>query len=86
MSNEIKVGDWTVTEEGLKRLKRIRLIGFDTHRKLSALARECVDIFGICVESDESTSAIDICEEIVLHGTPVEEVVAKLQRHLEGGR
>jgi tetrahydromethanopterin S-methyltransferase subunit B len=48
------------------------------------MAAECCEILGIDPTTD--SVARDIAEEIVLHGTPVEEVVAKLQRHLEGGR
>jgi tetrahydromethanopterin S-methyltransferase subunit B len=48
------------------------------------MAAECCEILGMDLTTD--TIARDIAEEIVLHGTPVEEVVAKLQRHLEGGQ
>ena len=80
MSNEIKVGDWTVTDEAIKRLRWI-FDNCEIHRRLiAAYGAECCDLFGIDATTD--SVARDICEEIVLHGTPVEEVVAKLQRHL----
>jgi predicted alpha-1,6-mannanase (GH76 family) len=84
MSNEIKVGDWTVTEAGINRLnERSRNAGL-LKDVLSSYASECCEILGIDPTTD--SVAHDIAEEIVLHGTPVDEVVAKLQRHLEGGR
>jgi hypothetical protein len=48
------------------------------------MAVECCDVIGIDRQAD--STARDICEEIVLHGTPVDKAIAKLQRHLEGGR
>jgi hypothetical protein len=84
MSNEIKVGDWTITPEGLNRLCGLAIIASLDRARLHRMAAECCEILGI----DPTTDSIakDIAEEIVLHGTPVDEVVAKLQRHLEGGR
>jgi hypothetical protein len=84
MSNEIKVGDWTVTREAINELGCLHQSGRTLSRKLSRFAKECCSILGIDPTTD--TIARDICEEIVLHGTPVDEVVAKLQRHLEGGQ
>ena len=84
MSNEIKVGDWTLTEAGLDRLNDLHAIGIDLHRQLEFNAVECCEILG--VNPTHGVSAKDIAEEIVLHGTPVDKVVAKLQRHLEGGQ
>ena len=84
MSNEIKVGDWTIAEAELDRLIRIRAAAGILREDMEELAAECCVNLGIDPTTD--SVARDICEEIVLHGTPVEEVVAKLQRHLEGGR
>jgi hypothetical protein len=84
MSNEIKVGDWTVTEARLANLATIHLDGYWLRHRMKRMAAECAAILGIDPTTD--SVARDICEEIVLHGTPVDEVVAKLQRHLEGGR
>jgi hypothetical protein len=76
----IKVGDWTVTEAGLIRLHDLHVIGGDLHRQLEFNAIECCEILG--VNPTHGISAKDIAEEIVLHGTPVDEVIKKLQRHL----
>ena len=84
MSNEIKVGDWTLTREATNELQCLHQSGRTLSRKLSRFAKECCEILGIDPTTD--SVARDIAEEIVLHGTPVEEVVAKLQRHLEGGQ
>ena len=78
--NEIKVGDWTITPEGLNRLCGLAIIASLDRARLHRMATECCEILGIDPTTD--SVARDICEEIVLHGTPVEEVVAKLQRHL----
>jgi hypothetical protein len=84
MSNEIKVGDWTLTERGAHRLNEIHRTANGLREMLSRRAVECCEILGI--DSTTDTIARDIAEEIVLHGTPVDEVLAKLQRHLEGGQ
>jgi hypothetical protein len=84
MSNEIKVGDWKVTHTGMRILHDAHAAGESLRRNLANRASQCVEILGIDPTTD--STACDIAEEIVLHGTPVEEVVAKLQRHLEGGR
>jgi hypothetical protein len=82
--NEIKVGNWTITPEGLNRLCGLAIIASLDRARLHRMAAECCEILGFIPESD--SVARDICEEIVLHGTPVEEVIQKLQRHLEGGQ
>jgi hypothetical protein len=82
--NEIKVGDWTITEAGMQRLIGIRIAAGILREAVGNLASDCREI--LCGDSDCDSTADDIAEEIVLHGTPVEEVVAKLQRHLEGGQ
>jgi hypothetical protein len=84
MSNEIKVGDWKVTHTGMRILHDAHAAGESLRRNLANRASQCVEILGMDLTTD--TIARDICEEIVLYGTPVDEVVAKLQRHLEGGR
>jgi hypothetical protein len=84
MSNEIKVGDWTLTERGAHRLNEIHRTANGLREMLSRRAVECCEILGIDPQAD--SVARDICEEIVLHGTPVSEVINKLQRHLEGGQ
>ena len=81
MSNEIKVGDWTLTKAGLDRLNDLHAIGIDLHRQLEFNAVECCEILGI--NPAGCSLAKEFAEEIVLTGTPVEEVIAKLQRHLE---
>jgi hypothetical protein len=82
--NEIKVGDWTITEAGKKELNILHGCGGVNRQLVEKMGRECCEILGIDPQAD--SVARDIAEEIVMHGTPVEEVVAKLQRHLEGGR
>ena len=84
MSNEIKVGDWTVTETGINRLTICYRNGNWSRGRLKDEAKRCCEILGIDPTTD--SVARDIAEEIVLHGTPVDEVIAKLQRHLAGGR
>ena len=84
MSNEIKVGDGTVTDAQRGDLLVAHATGEWLRDRLGGEARRCCRILGIdpAIES----VAKDICEEIVLHGTPVDEVIAKLQRHLEATR
>jgi hypothetical protein len=84
MSNEINVGDWTITDEQVVLLSDWHRIAGNNRKWLASVASQCCEILGIDLNAD--TIARDICEEIVMHGTPVDEVVAKLQRHLEGGR
>jgi len=82
--NEIKVGGWTLTATGKSRLERLRGDAVWLQHRINHIATECCEILGIDPTAD--SVARDICEEIVLHGTPVEEVIAKLRRHLEGGQ
>ena len=84
MSNEIKVGDWTITEAAVSRLDDLRRSADITKFKLNRCAKECCLVLGI----DPTTESVarDIAEEIVLHGTPVDKVIERLQRHLEGGQ
>jgi hypothetical protein len=82
--NEIKVGDWTLTKAGRSRLEAMRGMASLFRELTGQGATNCCEILGIDPTTD--SVARDICEEIVLHGTPVDEVIAKLQRHLEGGR
>jgi hypothetical protein len=84
MSNEIKVGGWTVSLDDSIRLEAISTYSKSAMRIKERRCVECCEILGIDPTTD--STARDICEEIVLHGTPVDEVIAKLQRHLEGGR
>jgi hypothetical protein len=84
MSNEIKVGDCTIATYGIRRLRDLRAASKIAGILQSNRASECCEILGIDPTTD--SVARDICEEIVLHGTPVDEVIAKLQRHLEGGQ
>ena len=81
MSNEIKVGDWTITPYKVLRLKHWHRIAADNRKWLAEAAAGCCELIGI--DPNVDSVARDIAEEIVLHGTPVDEVVAKLQRHLE---
>jgi hypothetical protein len=82
--NEIKVGDWTLTATDKSRLEKLRGDAVWLHHRINHMATECCEILGIDPNAD--SVAKDIAEEIVLHGTPVDEVVAKLRRHLEGGQ
>jgi hypothetical protein len=84
MSNEMKVGDWTVTEAGLANLESLRGMASLFRELTGSGAITCCEILGIDPTTD--STARDIAEEIVLHGTPVDEVIAKLQKHLEGGQ
>lgn len=79
--NEIKVGDWTLTEAGIERIEQVSAYSQIANLMRELQCRECCEILGVDPAID--SVAKDICEEIVLHGTPVDEVVAKLQRHLE---
>ena len=78
--NEIKVGDWTITPRAIRWLNDMHRDACETRDNLKEDAKDCCDILGIDPTAD--SVARDICEEIVLHGTPVDEVIAKLQRHL----
>jgi len=80
MSNEIKA--LAATQRG--DLHSIHATANWLRDRLAGEAARCCRILGIDPTTD--SVARDIAEEIVMHGTPVEEVVAKLQRHLEGGR
>jgi len=82
--NEIEVGGWTITPTRLCRLEKLRGDAVWLQHRINHMATECCEILGIDPATD--SVARDIAEEIVLHGTPVDEVIAKLQRHLEGGR
>jgi hypothetical protein len=73
-----------ITEHKTTRLKRWHRIAADNRNWLAEAAAGCCEILGVDPTTD--SVAKDICEEIVLHGTPVDEVIAKLQRHLEGGQ
>jgi hypothetical protein len=84
MSNEIKVGDLTLTPEAIDQLERHRNYAGWLRSQICKQAKKCCLQFRIDPETD--SVAKDICEEIVLHGTPVDEVIAKLQRHLEATR
>ena len=84
MSNEIKVGDWTLTEAGLRSLNAMHKRAEILRSRIDRRAVKCCQILGIDPTTD--SVARDIAEEIGLHGTPVEEVIAKLQRHLEAGQ
>jgi hypothetical protein len=81
MSNEIKVGDWTITEAGIKQLESIHTNAEYMRRRVNEMAIQCCAIIGID-NHPENSVARDIAEEIVMHGTPVDEVIARLQRHL----
>jgi hypothetical protein len=82
--SEIKVGEWTVSLDDAIRLEAISVYSKSAMRIKERRCRECCTILGIDPTTD--SVAKDIAEEIVLHGTPVDEVIAKLQRHLEGGQ
>ena len=84
VSNEINVGDWTLTAASLSELQDLSAASFIVRGRLERLAGRCCQLLGIDPTTD--SVARDICEEIVLHGTPVSEVINKLQRHLEGGQ
>jgi tetrahydromethanopterin S-methyltransferase subunit B len=53
-------------------------------RRIDEMAVQCC--YSLRIDPTTDSVAKDIAEEIVLHGTPVDEVIAKLQRHLEGGQ
>jgi hypothetical protein len=81
---ETKVGGWELTTDAIKQLDILHHCGDFNRKAQDRMCKECCTILGIDPTTD--TIARDIAEEIVLHGTPVEEVIAKLQRHLEGGQ
>ena len=80
MSNEIKVGDWTITESGIGQLHGMRAYAEYMRSTVNEMAVQCCESLGIDPRAD--SVAKDICEEIVFHGTDVDVVIAKLQRHL----
>jgi hypothetical protein len=80
MSNEIKA--LAATQRG--DLHSIHATANWLRDRLAGEAARCCRILGIDATTD--SVARDICEEIVLYGTSVDEVIAKLQRHLEGGQ
>ncbi len=82
MSNEVKVGDWTVTEAGIKRLNERRRNAELLKGVVSSYASECCEILGIDPTTD--SLAKDFAEEIVLSGTPVDEAIRNIQAHLQG--
>lgn len=84
MSNEINIGDWTITEAGINRLTICYRNGNWSRGRLKDEAKRCCEILGIDPNAD--SVARDIAEEIVLHGTPVYEVIERLKRHLEGSQ
>ena len=81
MSNEVKVGDWTVTEAGLGRLNDLHAIAFNWQQQLELFATECCDILGI--DAAGCSLAKDFAEEIVLQGVPVDEAIRNIQQYLE---
>ena len=83
MSNEIKVGEWTLTPIGIGELNALHRRGCALRQEIDRIAPWACQFFGIDPTTD--SVARDIAEEIVLHGTPVDEVIKKLQRHLRGG-
>ena len=84
MSHESKARYWAVSLDDSIRLEAISTYSKSAMRIKERRCRECCEILGIDPQAD--STARDICEEIVLHGTPVDEVIAKLHRHLEGGQ
>ena len=84
MSNESKARYWAVSLDDSIRLEAISTYSKSAMRIKERRCVECCQILGIDPTTD--SVARDIAEEIVLHGTRVEDVIAKLQRHLEGGQ
>lgn len=82
--SEIKVGDWTLTAMQRGDLAACHGNGNWLREKMNEQSRQCCEILGIDPTTD--SVAKDIAEEIVLHGTPVDEAIAKLQKHLEATR
>jgi hypothetical protein len=82
--NEIKVGDWTITEAEKKQLESLHTNAVYMRRRIDEMAVQCC--YSLRIDPTTDSVAKDIAEEIVLHGTPVDEVIAKLQKHLEGGQ
>ena len=82
--SEINVGDWTLTPTAIEKLGLLKIAGDDLRRLKAAYAGSCCELIG----SDPTADSVarDIAEEIVLHGTPVDEVIEKLKKHLEGGQ
>ena len=84
MSNEIKVGDWTLAPIAIERLERMHAEANRLRNRMDIMAIECCEILGI--DAAGCSLAKDFAEAIVLESVPVDEVVAKLQRHLEATR
>jgi hypothetical protein len=81
MSNTYLIGDRLVTPSKVADLRSLHARAFSLREQLEQLAERSCEILGI--DPAGCSLAKDIAEEIVLHGTPVDEVIAKLQRHLE---
>ena len=81
VKGEIKVGDRTITEADLQELHANHTAASAMKDAIALMATECCEIFGIDPHAD--SVARDIAEEIVLHGTPVAEVIERLQKRLE---
>jgi hypothetical protein len=86
MSNEIKVGDWTITEAGLDRLDAMHARAHNWHDELEGYAVECCEILGI--DPTGCSLAKDFAEAIVLESVPPMEAIGNIKRHfaLEGGQ
>jgi hypothetical protein len=84
MSNEIKVGDWTITPTAIQRLHEIHATANGLREMLDRRAVECCEILGI--DPAGCSLAKDFAEEIVLTGTPVEEAIRNIQAYQEAGR
>lgn len=65
----------------MRELQMIHRRSIELHEMIQRRANRCCVILGI--EPTTDSVARDIAEEIVLHGTPVAEAIAKLQKHLE---
>ena len=84
MSNTYLIGDRLVTPSEVADLRSLHARAFSLREQLEQLAERSCEILGI--DPAGCSLAKDFAEEIVLTGTPVDEVIAKLQKHLEGGR
>ena len=84
MSNEIKVGDWTLTPTGINSLENLHSEANRLRNRMDMMAIECCEILGI--DAAGCSLAKDFAEAIVLESVPVDEAIRNIQRHLEVGR
>jgi hypothetical protein len=80
MSNEIKVGDWTITPTGFNSLENLHAEANRIRNRMDSMAVECCEILGI--DPAGCSLAKDFAEAIVLESVPPMEAIGNIKRHL----